>query len=139
MNVILSKCVLFSSLCADCCVLLSDVQTYYGPEWFFFSPLHEYYRNRNHVRRTTNGGSWKSTGRDRKIKRGATEEVIGIKKTLVFHANGDHANVNTGWIIHEYRSLMASLPANVCYPLPPLSLSYLLLFTLVIKGQGTFS
>ena len=129
MNVILSKCVPFSSLCADYCFLLSDIQTY-GSEWFFFSPLYKRNTNCNQLQRKTNVGYWKSTGPDRDIKRGATEEVIGTKKTLVFHMGSGrgHEDVNTGWVIHEYRARMAALPANVCYPLTLLSLSYLLLF-----------
>ena len=96
------KHVPFSSLCADSCFLLSEIQTY-GPEWFFFSPLYKKYRKRNQLQRTTNVGYWKPTGPARDIKRGVTEEVIGTKKTLVFHMGGGHghADVTTGWVIHE--------------------------------------
>uniref|UniRef100_F6I2Z9 NAC domain-containing protein n=1 Tax=Vitis vinifera TaxID=29760 RepID=F6I2Z9_VITVI len=78
------------------------IQTY-GPEWFFFSPLYKKYRKRNQLQRTTNVGYWKPTGPARDIKRGVTEEVIGTKKTLVFHMGGGHghADVTTGWVIHE--------------------------------------
>ncbi|WKA05678.1 hypothetical protein VitviT2T_023628 [Vitis vinifera] len=84
------------------CFLLSEIQTY-GPEWFFFSPLYKKYRKRNQLQRTTNVGYWKPTGPARDIKRGVTEEVIGTKKTLVFHMGGGHghADVTTGWVIHE--------------------------------------
>ena len=113
------KCVLFPSLCAGSCLLLSEIQTD-GPEYFFFCPLHPMFPNRNRVRRRTTTAYWAKTGPDSESKGEATEEVIGTKKTFVFKMHGDRdrgvADINTGWVIHEYSACMDSAPANVCYP-----------------------
>ncbi|RVW85134.1 NAC domain-containing protein 89 [Vitis vinifera] len=78
--------------------------------------FHPMFPNRNRVRRRTTTGYWAKTGPDSESKGEATEEVIGTKKTFVFKMHGDRdrgvADINTGWVIHEYSACMDSAPAN---------------------------
>ncbi|KEH18539.1 putative transcription factor NAM family [Medicago truncatula] len=73
------------------------------PEWFFFCPRDYKYANSKRFNRRTQCGYWKATGLDRKIKVRGTDNVIGIKKTLVFY-NGCVPGVKSNWVIHEYHS-----------------------------------
>ncbi|BAT98206.1 NAC domain-containing protein [Vigna angularis] len=75
------------------------------PEWFFFSSVDYKYSNSKRVNRTTEHGFWKATGNDRKIRIGGTNNVIGTKKTLVFHEGRVPRGVKTNWVIHEYHAL----------------------------------
>ena len=81
--------------CAGLSVIKSDDQ-----EWFFFCAREI---NRSRVNRATKRGYWKSTGRDRNIRVKGTNNVIGTKKTLVFHEGRVPTGVRTSWFIHEYQ------------------------------------
>nr|QSD99822.1 NAC family transcription factor [Melilotus albus] len=79
-----------------CSAIKSD-----DPEWFFLCPINYKYAKSKRIDRTTKNGFWKATGKDRNIKIRGTNEVIGIKKTLVYHEDSVPV-VKTNWIIHEY-------------------------------------
>ncbi|KAL0550890.1 hypothetical protein IC582_009955 [Cucumis melo] len=69
-------------------------------EWFFFSPRGRKYPNGTQNKRATELGYWKATGKERNVKTGS--EIIGTKRTLVFHLGRAPTGERTEWIMHEY-------------------------------------
>ncbi|XP_073143524.1 NAC domain-containing protein 72-like [Henckelia pumila] len=72
-------------------------------EWFFFCPREKKYASGVRVKRATENGYWKTTGKDRPVHYDG--RTVGMVKTLVFHIGHAPQGERTDWVIHEYRVL----------------------------------
>ncbi|KAK4490663.1 hypothetical protein RD792_001354, partial [Penstemon davidsonii] len=78
-------------------------------EWFFFCPRELKYASGVRVKRATESGYWKTTGKERAII--YNDKSVGTVKTLVFHLGHAPKGERTDWVIHEYRILDEQLAA----------------------------
>ncbi|KAG9150652.1 hypothetical protein Leryth_008114 [Lithospermum erythrorhizon] len=72
-------------------------------ERYFFSTREVKYPNGNRSNRATVSGYWKATGIDKQIVTCRGNQVVGMKKTLVFYRGKPPNGCRTDWIMHEYR------------------------------------
>ncbi|CAK9144367.1 unnamed protein product [Ilex paraguariensis] len=75
-------------------------------ERYFFSTREVKYPNGNRSNRATGSGYWKATGLDKKIATCRSNQVVGMKKTLVFYRGKPPHGIRTDWIMHEYRLII---------------------------------
>jgi hypothetical protein len=76
-------------------------------ERYFFTSREAKYRNGNKLNRATGSGYWKATGLDKKIVASRGDQVVGMKKILVFHRGKTPHGTRTDWIMHEFRLVFA--------------------------------
>ncbi|KAG8477789.1 hypothetical protein CXB51_027773 [Gossypium anomalum] len=89
---------------------LPEVAKLNANEWYFFSFRDRKYATGFRTNRATTSGYWKATGKDRMVLDPTTEEVVGMRKTLVFYRNRAPNGIKTGWIMHEFRLHTPHLP-----------------------------
>ncbi|KAF5449278.1 hypothetical protein F2P56_029742 [Juglans regia] len=80
-------------------------------ERYFFSTREAKYPNGNRSNRATGAGYWKATGIDKQIVTSRGNQVVGMKKTLVFYRGKPPRGSRTDWIMHEYRFVNAETTA----------------------------
>ncbi|MQM16151.1 hypothetical protein Taro_049104 [Colocasia esculenta] len=72
-------------------------------ERYFFNIREAKYPNGNRPNRASASGYWKATGKDRAIVAPRCNQVVGMKKTLVFYRGKAPSGSKTDWVMHEYR------------------------------------
>lgn len=70
-------------------------------DWYFFSHKDKKYPTGTRTNRATTAGFWKATGRDKPIY--TNNNLIGMRKTLVFYRGRAPNGLKSDWIMHEYR------------------------------------
>ncbi|XP_057479555.1 NAC domain-containing protein 41-like [Actinidia eriantha] len=81
---------------------------------YFFSKKEAKYQNGNRTNRKTSSGYWKATGSDKRITSPTRKDIVGMRKTLVFHRGKSPNGSRTHWIMYEYR-LVNSESASSCF------------------------
>ncbi|KAK7245356.1 hypothetical protein RIF29_40196 [Crotalaria pallida] len=89
---------------------LPEVAKLNANEWYFFSFRDRKYATGFRTNRATTCGYWKATGKDRTVLDPITQEVVGMRKTLVFYRNRAPNGIKTGWIMHEFRLETPHMP-----------------------------
>ncbi|GER44261.1 NAC domain containing protein 82, partial [Striga asiatica] len=78
-------------------------------KWFFFCPREKKYASGARVKRATENGYWKTTGKDRPVYH--NNKKVGTIKTLIFHLGHAPQGERTNWVLHEYKILDCQLAA----------------------------
>nr|WLO57481.1 NAC transcription factor 22 [Rheum palmatum] len=121
-------------------------------ERYFFSTREAKYPNGNRSNRATVSGYWKATGKDKPIvlagnnsrvinkishNQNQNQQVVGMKKTLVFYRGKPPNGSRTDWIMHEYR--LANGPNSISNDLAQGSMENWVLCRIFLKKRSTNS
>ncbi|XP_044491893.1 NAC domain-containing protein 83-like [Mangifera indica] len=116
------KCKIFSSSLPA--PIIPEINIYKYDPWdlpgnleqerYFFSNKETKYPNGSRINRATASGYWKATGVDKQIVSSSrNNQMVGMKKTLVFYRGKSPNESRTDWIMHEYRLVNAgTAPSN---------------------------
>ncbi|EOY33390.1 hypothetical protein QUC31_018964 [Theobroma cacao] len=75
-------------------------------QWFYFTPRQEKEARGGRPNRTTASGYWKATGSPSYVY-SSDNQVIGMKKTMVFYKGKAPSGRKTKWKMNEYRAIEA--------------------------------
>uniref|UniRef100_A0ACD5TTC7 Uncharacterized protein n=1 Tax=Avena sativa TaxID=4498 RepID=A0ACD5TTC7_AVESA len=79
-------------------------------EWYFFCTRDRKYSVGSRTKRSTEAGYWKATGKDRPVVH--KSQIVGMKRTLVFHLGKPPRGTRTDWVMYEYRLVESDIPAS---------------------------
>ena len=83
-------------------------------ERYFFHLRAAKYPNGRRVNRAMGSGYWKITGKEKIIVASKSNQVVGMKKVLVFYHGKPLAGCKTDWFMHEYCLAGAGVDDGVC-------------------------
>jgi hypothetical protein len=92
-------------------------------KWYFFCHVEKKYSCGARMKRATEFGYWKTTGKDRPVR--YNEELVGSIKTLIFHRGKAPRGERTDWVMHEYKLEDKNLEEKGVVQVMPSYLSYL--------------
>ncbi|CAK9325352.1 unnamed protein product [Citrullus colocynthis] len=99
-------------------------------EWYFFCIRGRKYRNSIRPNRVTGSGFWKATGIDKPIFSSLkspnynnnniqdSNNIIGLKKSLVYYRGTAGKGTKTDWMMHEFRLPFHNIPHEDTVRLP---------------------
>ncbi|WOL11455.1 NAC domain-containing protein [Canna indica] len=70
---------------------------------YFFNRREAKYPNGKRSNRVACSGYWKVTGKEKQITASGCNQVVGMKKVLVFYQGKPPSGSRTQWVMHEYR------------------------------------
>nr|WGW06096.1 NAC transcription factor [Liriodendron chinense x Liriodendron tulipifera] len=107
-------------------LIIPEVDAYKSDPWdlpgdskrerYFFTTREAKYLNGNRHKRATSTGYWKGIGADKPIVAARSNQVVGMKKILVFYGGKPPKGTRTDWIMHEYRLPDAAGSRSCVFP-----------------------